>query len=322
MPAEPNAHEKAQGAARTDADLHVMLPRSFVLAVLVTIFVLHTVESATAQGPQQPVAPRPQSIQPRASEQPAAPFTLTPQEQQMLDRELANWEHRSQQIQTLQCEVHRFEYNRTFDTQVEGVGELRYRAPDKGLYEISRYDRESRKTAEPLDHWVCDGLSIFEFNYAAKQLIERPLPPELQGKAIANGPLPFLFGAQAADLKRRYWLRLIAPPPAYQGKLCIEAYPKSQFDAANFSRAIFVMDPQEGIPLALLLDMPNGQSQTTHVFQKVAVNKTNWLESDFAKPRTPFGWKRVVEQPEPLADVPAAPPPTQARQTVPVPERR
>ena len=37
------------------------------------------------------------------------------------------------------------------------------------------------------------------------------MPPELQGKAIVDGPLPFLFGADAQKLKQRYYLRIITP---------------------------------------------------------------------------------------------------------------
>ena len=51
------------------------------------------------------------------------------------------------------------------------------------------------------EHWVCDGKSVFEYRHDQKQLVERPIPPQLQGKAIVDGPLPFLFGAEAAKLK-------------------------------------------------------------------------------------------------------------------------
>lgn len=316
--------ENASGAALDGADKHVMLHRSAVwltgiLACLTCVVPLHALAQAPPAGPAQQAPGRAptQSVQPRVAQQqpavPQAPFVLSPQEQQQLEQVLINWEKRSQQIETLQCDVHRWERNNVFNTQTYGHGELRYASPDKGLYRI-----EDGQTGDALDHWICNGQSIFEFKYDNKQLIERPLPPELQGKAIANGPLPFLFGAQADDLKRRYWMRLVPPPQGFETKLSIEAYPKGQQDAANFSRAIFLMDPAAWVPVALLLDMPNGQSQTTHRFENVEVNKVNWFGGDFANPRTPFGWKRIVEEPERLPEQP----PAQARQTVPVPERR
>ena len=49
---------------------------------------------------------------------------------------------------------------------------------------------------------------MFEYRHDQKQLVERPIPPQLQGQAIVDGPLPFLFGAEAAKLKARYWMRI------------------------------------------------------------------------------------------------------------------
>ena len=39
-----------------------------------------------------------------------------------------------------------------------------------------------------------------------------PSRPQLQGKAIVDGPLPFLFGAEAKKLKERYWLKVDSQP--------------------------------------------------------------------------------------------------------------
>ena len=64
---------------------------------------------------------------------------------------------------------------------------------------------------ERAEHWICDGKSVFFHDHKTKKLIEYKLPPESQGKAIRNGPLPFLFGAEAARLKQRYYMRVITP---------------------------------------------------------------------------------------------------------------
>ena len=49
------------------------------------------------------------------------------------------------------------------------------------------------------EHWVCDGQNVYEYRHDQKQLVVRPIPPAMQGKAIVDGPLPFLFGAEAAQ---------------------------------------------------------------------------------------------------------------------------
>ena len=66
-------------------------------------------------------------------------------------------------------------------------------------------------------------------------LTESPLPKELQGKDIVDGPLPFLFGAKAEKLKQRYYLRIITPPDV-QGQVWLEAWPRFLADARNFQR--------------------------------------------------------------------------------------
>ena len=86
------------------------------------------------------------------------------------------------------------------------------------------------------DHWLCDGKSVFQYRPAQSKSRSTRLPRELQGKAIANSPLPFLFGAAAKDLRRRYFIRIITPLDV-QDQIWLEAYPRNQQDAANFHHA-------------------------------------------------------------------------------------
>ncbi|MGD9648803.1 MAG: hypothetical protein AB7U73_24035 [Pirellulales bacterium] len=174
------------------------------------------------------------------------------------------------------------------------------------------------KTGESLEHWICDGKAIFELNAEKKQVIERVLPEHMRGKAIADGPLPFIFGAKAATLNQRYWMRLKRPPPGQESKICLEAFPKLQQDAANFQRAELMLDPQGLTPFALQLDLPNGKNITVHQFYNVRTSDPLDGIKDFLMPRVPTGWTHLVEQPETVpaeqarastpASGPAAPP--------------
>ena len=72
--------------------------------------------------------------------------------------------------------------------------------------------RNARKYVEKKDldfgeYWVCDGGAIYQFDSRTKTVTETQLPPELRGKAIGEGPLPFMFGAKAATMKQRYWIQ-------------------------------------------------------------------------------------------------------------------
>ena len=154
---------------------------------------------------------------------PKAPFVLSESQQKLLDQILIKWEKQSDKVKTYKCSFTRWEYDLAFGNpkddwkKSEGQGQIKYKAPDCGEYIVSslvEFDPTTGNTkpkTEGLDHWLCDGKAIFEFNAEKKQLIERRLPPELQGKAIADGPLPFIFGAKADQLKRRYWMRDVTP---------------------------------------------------------------------------------------------------------------
>jgi TIGR03009 family protein len=242
---------------------------------------------------------------------------LTREQELELVRILRAWEERSSKVRTMASDFRRWDYDEVFghrDAQhqlipKESQGEIKYAAPDRGLYHITKTREvagmqggqpQFQERTEAGEHWVCDGQSIWEYNYEKKQLIERRLPPELQGKAIADGPLPFLFGAQADKLLARYWMRVVPPPPNAQNQIWLEAFPKHQADAANFRRATVILDGVTLLPQAIEVRLPNGKSWHVHQFQNSLVNNNNplrFFQGDFAKPALPRGWVKVEDSP-------------------------
>ena len=133
---------------------------------------------------------------------------------------LDTWEVQSGKVNTFKCEFERWEYNPAFGPGPDiplnkNKGELSFRNPTKAASRSRKSNVDSepprRQASTPTqpakgdwvqqpdaigEHWVCDGKSVFEYRHDEKQLVERPIPPQLQGKAIVDGPLPFLFGAR------------------------------------------------------------------------------------------------------------------------------
>lgn len=257
-----------------------------------------------ARTAQAPAAQRPEANTPRAE------FTLSPQEEAALDQLLLDWERAGKAIKQFEVTFTRLEYKQNViangrigpekqaNEPVQTTGEIKYREPDKGLY-VARDDQGAE-----VDHWVTDGKTIFLFNPEKKRLEAHQLPRELQGKGIADGPLPFLFGTEAAKLKARYWLR-VDPPGSNPkpGQLMLEAVPKFQQDAQNYRRAQVILDAQSLTMLGLQIYHPDGKSRTVHVFGTPVINpKFQFLQKDFSKPKTPEGWMffpvpAPVEQP-------------------------
>jgi TIGR03009 family protein len=254
-----------------------------------------------------------------------APFLLTEQQQQFLDQLLQIWERESDKIQLFKSEFKLYEYDATWNPvdvpQRISTGEVRYSKPDKGYYNImaihiatpatdpaKQNDPDPRKRFEfPLskeigEKWICDGKAIFEFNGLKKQVIERHLPPELMGKAISDGPLPFVFGVEAEKLKKRYWLRVITPP-GEQATTWIEAYPKLRADAANYQRIEIILRNQDLMPQAVQVFMPNNlpnkKVSKVYMFDNPQANGVlaqigNFM-GIFVKPQAPLGWQWVLE---------------------------
>jgi TIGR03009 family protein len=275
---------------------------------------------ASNNEPQAQPPANPRAAQPASAGPPQPPFQLTDAQQQLLDQILKQWEKHSDRVKSFKCTFGVWEVNQAFGPPennyvlTEGQGEIKFKAPDQGTYKIkSQVEWDAQKKAyvprssELLDHWVCNGKSIFEYNAQKRQVIERPLAPELQGKAIANGPLPFVFGAKADQLQRRYWMRDITPGDEVNNKIRLEAWPKFQQDAANFHHAIVILNHRDFMPDALRIVLPDGRNTQDYKFENTVVNNPlAILTGDFLPPLTPLGWTKVIEQP---ASQQAPPPP-------------
>ncbi|MBP88811.1 MAG: hypothetical protein CMJ64_19215 [Planctomycetaceae bacterium] len=269
------------------------------------------------------VANAQQPGQRQAAQPTAGPWgQLSPQLQAHTDKVLKFWEFHSDKIQRYRCEFKRWEYDQVFhakEPQTVSAGRIMYAKPDKGLFEVTKL-HQGRKMPDgtvkytlqqqaDLEKWICDGKTIFQFDHRNKRLNVQPLPPNLQGKQIVEGPLPFFFGAKMAQIKARYWVRV---NPEVRDKFWIEAYPKRQEDLANFRRIdVVIPDTKEYLPKAIIMHHPGG-SRTTFEFEN---RDSNWKddplkplriwEREFYNPKTPKGWQRIDQ---PLAQ---APPPRQ-----------
>lgn len=273
--------------------------------------------SGGAPEPDQPVRPQLPTIERRPPQQsagaesaarvqqaPSPPFMLSPQEEAQVDRVLEQWEQQNRKIKTFDCRFKRWIYDVVFgpanQPKFVELGVIRFGTPDRGLFRLEMSEKDGREVpieSARAEHWICDGKAIFEYNPTKKQVVEHQLPKELQGKAIANSPLPFLFGAESQKLKQRYFIRIIESPPGVSHQIWLEAYPRFQQDAANFKRATFVISTQQGMsPFALEILQPNGKDYTRYQFYDIVVNDS-WrlFKGDPFQAFTPPGWQKLVE---------------------------
>jgi len=310
------------------AGAHAVRRLASLLSLSVVCFVttVGAVEPASGQAaggaPAPPAAPPPRVA--TVPPQPQIPAPLSPDEQAALDQLLIAWEARSAAVETWSCTFHKWEYDNAWAGQVNGqvvaaaekTGEIKYAAPDKGLFRVKESKQWNNakqlfETAvnDPGDHWVCNGQSIFEFKHAERQLVETRLPKEMQGKAITDGPLPFVFGAKAETLKKRYWMRIVTPPQV-RDQIWLEALPRFQADAVNYSKVELILQVRDLMPFAIQIYKPGNLGREVYQFdqQNNLINAAMNIFQNFAKPMTPFGYKYVLEDPEAAAGPPATAP--------------
>jgi len=258
-------------------------------------------QSPPAMGP--PAAGPPIQGPPMRNAGPQAPFVLSPQEAAALENLLTDWEKRNKEIHVLESDFYRWKYDAVFgngNPPPPDKGELKFSAPDKGLMKIETKDPKQS------EQWLCDGKSIFQFDYSRKLVTEYVLPPELQGKGIGDGPLPFVFGVEAKKLKDRYFMRIITPPNA-QNEVWLEAYPRYQQQAAEFSRVQVILQitgsTKALLPYAIQMYSPNGKDHTVYQLQNPKINPRGiWIpgiSGDWTKPSIPFGWAKKTDLPPP-----------------------
>jgi TIGR03009 family protein len=258
--------------------------------------------------------------------QPPSWAPLDPAHEKWVGDVLRYWEEHSNKLHTLSCQFTRWEYDPVFGPQdpktakTIAVGEIKYAKPDKGLFKVNElhlYAPPAKAGEKPTyvkqdamfgEHWISDGERIFEFDGRNKRLIERELPPEMKGKPIADGPLPFLFGARAETIKARYWIRGL--PQSGNGKYWLEAVPKSIQDRQNFKAVTIVLDEKTYLPEVIEVLAPNYDAATNparSTYQLAKHETTDkapgpldklWtvFRKSFDKPSVPAGWTKFVER--------------------------
>jgi TIGR03009 family protein len=191
-------------------------------------------------------------------------------------------------------------FGRPNEPKFVDLGTIKYAAPDKGMFCVDTTEQGGRQVAieeSRAEDWKSDGKSIIEYNHKKKQMIVHKLPPEMQGKAIADGPLPFLFGSTARSLEQRYFIRVVTPREVQGKQIWLEAFPRFQQDAANFHHAqLIITDKME--PHALKLIQPNAKDYIVYQFYDIVINDPLRLfKGDPFRASKPFGWQSIVEEP-------------------------
>lgn len=265
----------------------------------------------TTPNPQPGAQPqRPQQVLPNAGQ----PFPqLTIQEAADLDRFLDQWEKKSSQIKYFETEFQCWERGKELldnaDTSTSTYGVIRYIAPNKGVFEVMGLYVDGKKnplTKAGRVKYLSNGQQIYDYDYDKEVVQIYNIPADQQATLAGGGPMPFVFGAKAAELKKRYYLHIITKKErADLGELWLEAYPKMQEDAAEFQRVQLIFDEKRMIPKGFVKFDVNEKGFTSYKFilQSMQISaKENNIKSLFGQffqpDDIPPNWtKKLIDDP-------------------------
>ena len=224
----------------------------------------------SAPAPPQANQPqRPQQVLPNNGQ----PFPqLTVKDAADLDRLLDLWEKKSSQISYFETKFQFWKYGADLLNQNESstYGILRYVAPNKGTYEelgLVIDGKAQEASAENHIKYLTTGDKIYEYDFVKKHVSIFTVPVDQREGIVGGGPMPFVFGAKAADLKKRYYLRIIYPADREgKGEVWLEAFPRTPEDANEFKAVQLIFDEKDLTPLGFVKFDVNGKERDSYKF--------------------------------------------------------
>lgn len=271
-------------------------------------------------------------------------FPLSAVDEKRVNEILDYWEYSSLKVEKYKCKFRRFEYDtlicayrdpqtRVLAAHSVSAGEIRFASPDRARFETARisdfrappqkpgglatYEERVNENKDVFERWVCDGETVYDFDFKQKRMYETEIPKNLQGN-VANSPLPFVFGANKKQILERYWVREVTPA-GVENEYWLEIHPKRIEDSRIYSRIEVIIAKEDFLPKAMHLyssqyDPAKGNFASRYfLFENRQVNRqldtlNDWLGS-FIKPRLPLfgGWKKVSGK---MGQKQAAVPPT------------
>jgi TIGR03009 family protein len=218
-----------------------------------------------------------------------APFSLTSEQQAAVDQVLQQWERGATGVRTFEWSVTRWQYHPVFAPTDKAAyideGSMKYAPPNQWMI---------RFEGSLAEHWICDGRSLFQYDYLHERFIEHKMPLSwrdetmagrslpffsLLGKAMVDGPVQsLLFVNEPQKLKERYFLRVVTPA-GVKDQVWLEAYPRFRDDQALFRSAELILATSDGQPYALQIHARDGKCRTSFLLRRIRTDKKGSADS-------------------------------------------
>ncbi|MDR2761291.1 MAG: hypothetical protein LBB88_01665 [Planctomycetaceae bacterium] len=248
------------------------------------------------------------------------PFVLKPEEQKELDEFLLRWERYSESISNYEVDFNAFFYDSTNplsppitanEPQLKPLkitfGYFKYIAPRRFVYHVEGEwkQKERVKYIDPeitpnvtAEKTIINDQSLYFYDFPAKTVTQHRIPPEELNRTIANGPFPLIFGAKAADMKKRFSMKIVSNPD-YKDKdkeIWLWIVPLLHEDQQEFSKIETRLDKRSLNALAIRQIDPTEKAYISYVLQNPIVNNRFARLGDYFNPDVPRGWKHEIKE--------------------------
>lgn len=222
---------------------------------------------------------------------------------------LQTWEQKTSDISRMKGKYRRYVYDHIFLVEKRAYGEYWFESPDKARMDFYP-DKELPNPpqqkigskvfqiqADRGETWLCTGKEILDINHDEKTYDRFQIPVAFQGQNITNGPLPFLFGMKAEEVKKKYMMSLGDMHKPEEGKIHIVATPMVPALRREFQRAEILLNAETYLPSGVKLWDPAGSKETVYVFWEPERNFRTWLNDPFRINLR--GWKLINDHKAP-----------------------
>lgn len=260
-----------------------------------------------------PINRQPVHVGRAAPENRVIPFFLTPEEGKELDEFLTRWEKYSEEIKRYDVDFNMFIYDATIPGNdlnkpyKTAFGFFKYSKPMRFVYSVEGEwvgNEKVKRSDDPktanifAEKIIIDAKSVFRFDYNAKNVLQINVPAEIIGRGIADSPLPLIFGAKAADMKRRFSMKMRTAEQNGTPLISLQAKPLLLEDQQEFTLIELLIEKNTFRAIGLKRYDINGKAFTVYQLQSPVINgNLGTILADlktYFTPSIPRGWKHEV----------------------------
>jgi TIGR03009 family protein len=258
-------------------------------------------------------SPRAQAQAQAQAQAPArpAPAKAAPAPQpdpQKMEWLLQKWAGQSTKLKSLDVTIKRVDIDPTpapLGGEEHYLGRALFKAPGLACIDFRKVvgdPKQPKPETKAHERIVCTGQEVWQYRSDTQQIFIFPLENDAQKRALAQGPLPFLFNFRADDAKNRYDMTLLRQT---KDSYLIAIRPKLEIDKDGFSVAMVELDSKFLLPIRVTLVAPNGKDKKDFKLENIQPNLDIPAENFVGKMIGP-PWKVVRNDPEAPAPAPAS----------------